>query len=216
MRKIFFLFSVFICLGSFHHVYGQFEQWNEKSNQHTGFYLSMSIGPAFGTINNDLISPYKEKFEYDGTGSLFDIKVGGAIKENFILHATLASTALIGPKVTSSNSGSGKASNNLNISESMIGGGVTYYFMPTNVFLSASVGVGSYTITDTKNDDINGSTDNGFAMQLKIGKEWWISKRWGLGAALTYGKTIVNNSYSGYEENLNSNRISILFNATFN
>ena len=54
-------------------------------------------------------------------------------------------------------------------------------------------------------------------MQLKAGKEWWISKRWGLGIAFTYGKTFVHNGpRDGEEEKLNSNRFGILLNATFN
>jgi hypothetical protein len=71
-------------------------------------------------------------------------------------------------------------------------------------------------LTDS-NNDISFSTDRGFSMQLKAGKEWWISKRWGLGVALTYGKTkLTNTPGGGVEELMNSNNFGILFNATLN
>ncbi|MDY0344739.1 MAG: hypothetical protein RBR28_14275 [Lentimicrobium sp.] len=54
-------------------------------------------------------------------------------------------------------------------------------------------------------------------MQLKIGKEWWVSKRGGLGLAATYGTTTLTNSPGGgIEERLSSNNLGILFNATLN
>jgi len=212
MKKTLLLLS--FCLGSYCLIYGQSD--NEKFQSHKGFYLSMSIGPAFGSITHDVTQPFKGQLDYSGTGVLFDIKIGGAVKENLILHATFASTSLTGPEVKSNNQ-SIKAPNNMSINENMtFGGGLTYYIMPANFFLSGSMGIGNFSLIDNDNNKNNVSTSNGFSMQLKVGKEWWVGKRWGLGAALTYGKTSVNNEGSGYKEKLNSNRIGILFNATFN
>jgi hypothetical protein len=215
MKKIFLLLSFCLFAGSFCTIYGQSE--NGKFRQHTGFYLSMSVGPVFGTITDDLISPTKGLLKLSGTGAKFDIKIGGAVKENLILHATFFSSVLNGPEIKS-NFVSVKASDNMSINENMVlGGGLTYYIMPANIFLSGSIGMGNYSITDTKNSTNSGTTDNGFSMQLKVGKEWWVGKRWGLGATLTYGKTSVHNGpRSGMEEKLNSDRFGVLFNATFN
>jgi len=190
---------------------------NGKYRQHTGFYLSMSAGPVFGKISTDVISPNPGLVEFSGgSGAKFDLKIGGAVKENLILHGTIISSTLNGPVVKVGNQ-AGKASDNLTVGETMIGGGLTYYIMPSNIFLSGSAGIGRFTLLDTKDDTVNGSTDNGFSMQLKAGKEWWIGKRWGLGIALTYGKTVVHHGpYDGVEEKSNSNRFGILFNATFN
>jgi hypothetical protein len=55
-------------------------------HQHDGFYLSMSVGPLFGSVNDDLGN---YTMDMSGTGAQFDFKIGGAIKENLILHATL-------------------------------------------------------------------------------------------------------------------------------
>lgn len=173
----------------------------------------MSLGPNFASIT-DVSDGYFD-YKYAGTGAQFDLKIGGAIKENLILHATLTSNTLTGPKITSSGS-TDKATNKLTIGEGMIGAGVTYYIMPSNIFLSSSLGIGNFTLVDTSNEtDI--STERGFSMQLKVGKEWWVSKNWGLGVALTYGKTnLTNKPGYGVEEKMNSNNIGILFNATLN
>jgi hypothetical protein len=180
---------------------------------HKGLYLSMSLGPVFPSISDEAVGSYDLKFK--GTGAQFDLKIGGAVKENFILHATITSNSMAGPKVTSGGV-SQNTSNNLSLSETMIGGGATYYFMPVNIFLSGSLGLGNFVLIDGDNDS-SIKTDRGFSMQLKAGKEWWISRKWGLGVALTYGKTVLTNSPGGgTEEHMNSNNFGILFNATLN
>lgn len=195
-----------------------FAQTNDKTldegyHRHKGFFLSMSLGPNFASISDASGSNFDYKFT--GTGAQFDLKIGGAIKENLILHATLISNTLSGPKITSFGA-SQKSDNSLTIGEGMIGAGLTYYVMPSNIFLSGSLGIGNFTLDDTSNKT-NISTDRGFSMQLKVGKEWWVSKKWGLGVALTYGKTNLTNKPSNdVNEKLNSNNIGILFNATLN
>jgi hypothetical protein len=208
-KNVILLLSFCLMTSNFHSVYAQSNK--DKHQQHTGFYLSMGMGPAFGKITSDM---GHEQIDMSGTGMKFDFKIGGAVRENLILHATMISTMLNGPSVKSSYGGTGKTENTLSISENMlIGGGLTYYVMPSNLFLSGSLGLGNYSLTDTKND-VNGSTNGGFSMQLKVGKEWWVARRWGLGIALTYGKTFVDNTAGN--EKLNSSRFGILFNATLN
>jgi hypothetical protein len=171
----------------------------------------MSLGPVFPSISDKLAGNYD--YVYTGTGAQFDLKLGGAIQENLILHATLTSNSLVGPTVKSDGQ-SMKASNNVTLSESMIGVGLTYYVMPSNIFLSGSIGLGNFSTQDTNNNN-NISSDRGFAMQLKVGREWWVSSRWGLGFAITYGKTTVNNKIdAGGIEKMDSNNIGIVFNAS--
>ena len=214
MKNVYLLLCFCLFTGKFCSVYGQ--SGDGKYRQHTGFYLSMSVGPTFGAITNDIKNGDTET--YSGTGAQFDIKIGGAVKENLILHASMATTSISGPTVKTSYYGSGRLKEDMTFNENLIVGvGLTYYMMPTNIFLSGTVGMGNYTFTDSKESDNNMKTDNGFSMQLKAGKEWWVGKRWGLGIAISYGKTIVNNGpYDGIEQKFNSNRFGVLFNATFN
>lgn len=185
-----------------------------KYHQHKGFFLSMGIGPNFPGITDKVAGVYDLKFT--GTGALFDLKIGGAIKENLILHATILSSTISGPKTTFADGSSENSSNGLTLGETSIGAGITYYLMPSNIFLSGSLGIGNFSVLDDDND-IDVSTDRGFSMQLKAGKEWWVSRRWALGVALTYSKTsLTNKPGGGVEERMNSNNFGILFNATLN
>lgn len=185
----------------------------DKFKKHKGFYLSMSAGPNIARISDEVVGDFN--FEFSGVGFVFDFKIGGVVKENIILHASWVTTYMSGPKIKSDGE-SVKTNNSLTIGEGMLGGGLTYYFMPVNLFLSGTLGFGNFTIVDADND-YSVSSDRGFSMQLKIGKEWWVSKRWGLGVSLTYGKTKLSNEPGGgVEELLNSNNFGILFNATLN
>ncbi|HEY3370684.1 MAG TPA: hypothetical protein VGK10_07545 [Prolixibacteraceae bacterium] len=192
-------------------------------HQHDGFYLSMNLGPVFGNIRDDVkafqgASAYN--LDMSGSGTVMDLKIGGAIRENLILHATLISNLVSAPnivKTTNNYSTSGKQPQSFSISEDMYGAGLTYYAMPSNLFVSGSIGLGTYTVLDKGVNNTNITTQGGFSMQLKMGKEWWVSKNWGLGVGLTYSKTNVNNDPSnGESEVLNSDRFGILFNTTFN
>ena len=184
-------------------------------HQHKGFFLSMSLGPNFASVTSEVKGFYNTKFT--GTGAQFDLKIGGAIKENLFLHATITSNSMMGPSITY-NGLSQKASDKVSLGEVMVGAGITYYIMPSNIYLTGSLGLGSFSITNEETNSI-GSTNKGFSMQLGIGKEWWVSKKWGLGVELTYGKTNLTNSpgsSSIISEQLDSNNLGILFSATFN
>jgi hypothetical protein len=192
-------------------------------HQHKGFYLSMNIGPLWGNVMDyegasRTEPPYTLNFI--GAGGMMDYKIGWAVRENLILHVTAISNIMPVPTVIATvgmNSSSTKFPSTFSFGEVMYGVGMTYYVMPSNVFLSGSIGMGKFMIDDSKNPDIKGTTKGGFSMQLKLGKEWWVSRNWGLGMGLTYAKTNVNNDIIGTpSEELHSSRFGILFNTTFN
>jgi hypothetical protein len=201
MKKLFLLFTSLCCFGII----------KAQVNEHDGFYLSMGLGPVFGSIT-DKSSSFN--FTYSGTGAEFDFKIGGTIQENLILHATMDSKSIVGPNIKNG-SISVSTSNNLSISEGFLGGGLTYYIMPANIFVSSSLGIGYYGFVNTDNNT-NIATQKGLGIQLKLGKEWWVSANWGLGIGITYGKSNLTNKADGISEDLDSNRFGILFNATFN
>lgn len=210
MRKFLFLLFISCTLQT---LIAQETQQQKGYHQHDGFYLSMALGPVLGNINNE--STVVGNQTYTGPGFQFDFKIGGAISENFILHATLASSSMVGPKVSGNNGSSSSSTNDVMLGEAILGAGFTYYFMPSNFFISSSAGAGNFTVVNTKTD-YGYSTKRGFSMQIKIGKEWWVSKNWGLGIGVTYSKTQLTDTPNGEQEKLNSNRFGILFNTTFN
>lgn len=194
-------------------------------HQHKGFYLNMNVGPVFGNVIKEA-NPYgyhSPTMNFNGTGALLDVKIGAAIYENIILHAAIITNLLDGPTVTTTLSSSDfnpsihKAPDSFSIRESMLGVGFTRYVMPANLYLSATIGVGYFSTSDSNNSKNNFSTDPGFSMQVKVGREWWISKNWALGLGLSYGKTRIRNLPPNEDaEKFNSNRIGILLTTTFN
>lgn len=181
-----------------------------EAKQHDGFYLSMCLGPVFGKITDKYNSSI---MTMNGTGVEFDFKIGASVTKDLILHGTLISKTMPGPTI--SNEGSVTTlSDDISVNELMYGAGVTYYFMPVNFFVSSSAGIGKFTISNSTNDT-KSKTQSGFSFQLIVGKEWWISKKWGLGAGIAYGKTHLTNNVDSTEEKLDSNRFSIVLSVTF-
>ncbi len=183
--------------------------------KHRGFYLSLALGVNSTGITSD--SKNYGTANLTGEGGGMDIKIGGAISENWILHATILSHGITGPKVSSDYWGIDdlKADNNLSISQGLIGGGFTYYNY-YNFLFSASAGFGGFTF-ENEAEDVDFSTDNGFSYQLKVGKEWWVSPKWGLGVALFYHNiNCINQKGNIAEEKLRSNSFGVVFNATRN
>jgi hypothetical protein len=62
-----------------------------------------------------------------------------------------------------------------------MGGGVTYYIVPANVYLSGSLGLGWLSATENVESDV------GFGLDITLGKEWWVGGSWGLGLAGAFG-----------------------------
>src|SRR5690242_21822057 len=92
--------------------------FNAQTQERTrrGFYLSSSMGPVFGVINGSDNQGHYLKIE--GTGFEFDAQIGGAVKENLLIHGTLGVKAIFNPTINST-----KVSD-ISISESILGVGV--------------------------------------------------------------------------------------------
>ena len=181
-----------------------------QDREHEGFYLSMQMGPAMGYINGN---SNQSSLQVDGTGIGFDVQIGGIIRKNQTLHGVIGVKSIAGPEITS-NGQSGSLSQDYSFDEIMIGGGTTYYFQK-NFFITGNIGMGNFSFTDMASNT-SADTDYGFSFQLKAGKEWWISSRWGLGAVLEYGGTRSKDEMNDYRETWQSHRYSIRFTATFN
>jgi hypothetical protein len=95
---------------------------------------------------------------------------------------------------------------------SAFGAGLTYFFMPVNMYLSGTVGAGSLSFSGTDLDGLE--TDSGLALNFVLGKEWWVSNRWGLGLAGAF------DYHSAPDKNVSEDwtgtSFSLLFSATFN
>jgi hypothetical protein len=151
--------------------------------EHDGFYVRMLVGGGVGG------SKYRDGLAIDGgqtrtlgANSMTEVAVGWAVFENLIVHATL--------NLGSIHDGAKKVGkrNYHDVDETTIvgfaGGGLTYYLMPANVYVTGSVGLGGLGAVSDDGDDHHESKV-GLGTSFAIGKEWWIGGQWGLGVALT-------------------------------
>jgi hypothetical protein len=171
-----------------------------------GFFLRLAPG---GGYSRTAISEDGDDLSLKGPSGSFDVAIGAMLKENFAVHATLGSWVAVDPTVEFN--GIDETVDDTSISLSMFGGGFTYYFGPSNVYLTASAGAATLSFEFEGDTD---DSDTGFAVDAGLGKEWWVSDRWGLGASATVGyHSIPPGDASG---NFSGTSFAVRFSATFN
>ena len=209
MKRVLGAFSIAVCLLTMD--FAMYAQTTDTDLVHQGFYLSMSVGPVWGPVNGEDNTGMEVKVE--GTGFNFEFEIGGALKNEWILHGTLAGNSVFGPKFNDV-----KVSSDISFDEIFYGAGVTKYFKPSNMFVTLNAGMGKFSISDdSSSSGYTITTEGGFSYQIKFGKEWMVSDTWGLGAMAYYMSTrLTSNPEPGIEEKWDSSRFGISFQATLN
>ena len=172
---------------------------DDFKHKHDGFYFNVTSGfgiTAFDDSSSRFSYPY-------GT-----FRVGYAVVENLIPNLTMeinqteinifygdpvaGFTILPDAKFTILNTGIG----------------VTYYIMPTNVYLTGSIGpaIGGVGLVGAEPPPIEAAT--GYGINVAIGKEWWVKDNRGIGIAGQLSHVVLDGS--------KVNSFGILFSATFN
>jgi hypothetical protein len=175
---------------------------------HSGVYLHLHLGGGFTSISGS--GGYGGTTKVSGGGPSFAVAVGGAVAPNLALFGNFFFTGSTQPHVSSGGI-SGESSGNALVGG--FGAGVVYYFMPADVYLSGAVAA-----VDFQADDSAGNTtyqsDVGLGFEGLLGKEFWVSEHWGLGAALEFvGATSMkdkNNSNISWS----AGAFNLLFSAT--
>lgn len=171
-----------------------------------GFFLRMAAG---GGVASTSVEENGVELELSGTGVDLDIAIGAIVAENLALHGTLFGWLVEDPDIEIG--GVSGETQNLDLDLSGVGGGLTYYFMPANVYLSGTVGLASLTV-DTPAGDAE--TDAGVAVIFSLGKEWWVGNSWGLGAAA--GVNIHSIPDGNIDERWTGTSFCVRFSATLN
>ena len=177
---------------------------------HDGFILRLSAG---GGAAGTEISDASGRIELSGSAGDVNIAIGGMIQENFAIHATIFGWSISDPEADIFISGVGSGSGSIDGTATMsaVGPGVTYYVMPLNLYLSGSIGFGTL---ELDSDDVDGETDSGMALDLTVGKEWWVGDSWGLG--LAGGFTYHSLPDKDIDESWSGASFALRFSATFN
>jgi hypothetical protein len=185
--------------------------WAGKAaHKHDGFFLRLSSGIGYASTE---IEDATARLEFNGGTGDANIAIGGMVSQNLALHGTLLGWFISDPDVEGFDSGGSFAGEIAgDITMSAIGIGVTYYFMPTNLYLSGTLGLGQLEF------DLPGvgqaDTDNGLILEGTLGKEWWVSSNWGLG--LAGALSLHSFPDDGSDESWSGPSLALRFSATFN
>jgi len=178
-----------------------------KPRTHDRFFLRMAAGG--GWFSNKL-NGVGADLEFSGFSGDGDIAIGGMVSPNLALHGTIFGWAAADPDLKLTPGGSGTAKGTVDMSA--FGGGLTYYFMPANVYVSGTLGFGSFSFTPDNGPSTD--TGDGLAFELTAGKEWWVGNSWGLGISGAY--TFSSVPETGVSDNWKGNAFGVRFSATFN
>lgn len=186
--------------------YNTCERIPERVGQeHKGLALRVTSGYGFGSLS---ASDVREGSLVVGLG----VDVGGAVIENLIVRGRLRGAV--------SYYRDNPFGTNTLFSFGTAGAGIDYYFMPINIYLGGTLSVAGISRADE--DNVNRSKA-GIGLDLDAGKEWWISRRWGIGIALraTYIDVAPANLLKAagikpFDSRLRSLHVGLQFSATFN
>ena len=188
----------------------------QGGQSHEGFYLSGSLSPASGDINQSVSNGPYSHATFSGTGVQLDLRVGAALSRNNILSFDISSRAIVSP-TADADGATLPMDNNASIGDAILGVGFTHYFVPANAFVSLTLGTGSFTIT---NYNRSGSTDRGFGYILRAGKEWYVARHLGMGVVGGVAHLSANDksdpNYPGYAATFTTTQFFVGFSTTFN
>lgn len=185
----------------------------QYNRAHEGFYLSMAFGGTYLSIKDDITNGPYQKLEMKGSAVSFDLKLGYALTENIIIHGDIIGISSMSIDLTADGQNIGTVSGDNSVGIVMLGAGGTYYFLPGNIFISGTIGAANFSITEGNSTE---STQTGLGLYAKAGKEWKVSKRWGLGVSIGFNYTSVNNNVDNMTEKLKGTSFGLSFNASRN
>jgi hypothetical protein len=170
-----------------------------------GFFLRLSAGAGAAQTE---VEEIEGVLKMSGAATDMNLAIGGIVTPNLAIHATLFGWLVDKPDIEFFGL---SVSSNDDLSLSAFGAGLTYYFMPINIYLSGSVGAGSLSLETSLG---TGETDTGVTLDVTLGKEWWVGNRWGIGAAAAFGYHHIPEANAGYDWTGTS--LALRFSATLN
>ena len=180
-------------------------------HEHDGFFLRFHAGVGAAEMVEKEI-PISD-LTLSGTSGVFRFQIGGSIADNLILFGELGGFSVTNPEAEYGEYSDALSDVELQITD--YGGGLTYYFMPSNIYVSG-------TITLSKNRlnvralEVTGETEMGYGAYLSAGKEWWVSGDWALGVAgFYYFSEVTDKDVGGTEYPVSNTVFGVVFSATY-
>lgn len=145
----------------------------EPSNgPRTGFYLRSELGVGYRSFSAASVDA-----RATGAGAGASLLLGATPVPNLILLGEFSYSSIINPTIHIE----GQSVETKDASAGLfgVGPGFIYYFMPANVSLGASFLLTRMTVSQSGVK--MGETELGYGGAARIGKEWWVGRRVGMG-----------------------------------
>jgi hypothetical protein len=188
------LSAVLACTGCWLGSAGRVHASDTDENRHLGVQVRALVGPALLYAFQD-VGP-GESGTTRGVGAAFEVALGTMVSENLALNMDLV--------LARSADAEHGVLTDTNFSAVHFGAGVTYWLMPANVYLAGSIGLARSSIEGSPvHLDIELPTNEqskiGVGAHLAIGKQFWLSRRVGLGATLSLLSSAAANPAAGLD-----------------
>jgi len=191
-------------------------------HEHDGFYFRFLTNIGFGYIyeySTQKVNP----IEISDSTMIIDYQIGWSLNNQMIFFggasvymvpAPLSIFNLL-PKAINSSAQRGGSSSDFSSAIGRISMGLNYYLNPQNVYASLAFGFNN---NGGQFGNIPQSIGYGLGLQASLGKEWWVSKNWGLGLALNLSYDYFWATRSGYPTitPMHAFAIGLSFSATYN
>jgi hypothetical protein len=146
---------------------------------HDRFYLRLSLG--LGGVNSSA-EANAVKEELSGGGLSLSVAAGWAVARNLIVFGELL--RFTGDKPSRTINGFERSQSKVgNANLDGLGVGGLYYFQRLNIFVGGSLALSHFRYQGNIDGDTQ-ETKGGLGLHAMVGKEWWVSAQWGIGAAL--------------------------------
>jgi hypothetical protein len=173
-------------------------------HEHDGFYLRLQGGMGYMMTSESTGTLH-------GVSALGGMALGGAVASNLILYGELLDVV-----EANKSYGGGDGAMILMVG---FGPGVAYYLEPINMYFSGTLIFSGLMASpletkDSKTKGIDLTSDIGFGFSMQVGKEWWVSDNWGLGAAFQFHFASMKNK--DVDARITALGFGALFTATYN
>ncbi len=167
----------FICLILTPTLFSQVSAPNVGVHQHDGFYLRLAGGVGYAQlVENEVMG---SDLKFSGVAGASRIQIGGTVSDNLIIYGEFG--GVIQTEPTMEWVGESGSTSDVKVSVYDVGGGITYYLMPSNVYFALSLLISQ---AELEFNNTKGESEYGIGFNTMIGKEWWVGEDWGIGATI--------------------------------
>jgi hypothetical protein len=185
-------------------------------NDHTGLMIRLSAGIGVGAVTEDWPST---TLKSSGPAGVYSFAIGGAVSPNLAMGADFFGFGLSEPKLTYGGTSYG-TQQNTSVNVGGVGFNTTYFFMPSNVYVSGTLGLvqvsrNKYSSSGSSQTLTTDDPSRGLGVSLMVGKEWMVSRDWGLGVAGQFIGTSTSKTDAGSDVSVGSAAFGVSFTATY-